>query len=478
MPVPTGFLPTAYLPRVHPALARAWRHTWGRRRLDAIFLSRDRMPLARAMGWEQFGRLEEVPGGWTSAETLAATGRGRDVSVLLPGDPALYANCLRAAESTGTATWTTWQQSGVAAPRLEPGPLLAELQPAGDPNDSSHAGFESFWEAVDRDDRFTWVIRLDAIGDILLTLSYLYPFKRRHPRRRVGLIVREHHVPWLRRFEWIDQVCGVDVVYWERMLASIPRPDGRAAAWLNLMPGMLRVAGNRILSERAGLAASAYPDRLTRCECSPGRHVMGTRELLDLVFDHVSPELPVECPSRGTDACVWFSPFPGADERLWPPASWAQALAPLAGTRIVFQPATTPLHRRWEGEFMTHAAARGLNIERAGPTESVTELARMMASARGWVGINSAPMHVAALLGLPALALGLGWEANARWAHPTLQIVAAEDVARRLQQSPSADQLQAFAQSAARSDTWADGLYLPPEMFASALEGHDLTRLM
>jgi ADP-heptose:LPS heptosyltransferase len=98
----------------------------------------------------------------------------------------------------------------------------------------------------------------------------------------------------------------------------------------------------------------------------------------------------------------------------------------------------------------------------------------MMHNAKAWVGINSAPMHVAALLGLPSLALGLPWEANARWNHPTLQIIAAEKITRELQQSPSPERLRAFIQTVQRSDDWADGIYLDPEEFASALRAHPL----
>jgi hypothetical protein len=85
-------------------------------------------------------------------------------------------------------------------------------------------------------------------------------------------------------------------------------------------------------------------------------------------------------------------------------------------------------------------------------------------------------MHIAALLDMPALALGLPWEVNARWAHPTLQIVAAEEMARALQHSPSSERLRAFAQASRRSDDWADGLYMHPEAFALALAAHPLMR--
>jgi len=97
-----------------------------------------------------------------------------------------------------------------------------------------------------------------------------------------------------------------------------------------------------------------------------------------------------------------------------------------------------------------------------------------MAPARGWVGVNSAPMHVAGLLGLPAVALGLGWESNARWSHPSLRIVAAEGVARDLQQSPTPERLRTFARDTGRTDHWADGLYLNPDVFAEALLRHPI----
>jgi ADP-heptose:LPS heptosyltransferase len=257
-------------------------------------------------------------------------------------------------------------------------------------------------------------------------------------------------------------------------LAAIPNPDGNETAWLNLMPGMLRVAGNRILSERSGLSASAYPDNNTRCEFSPGRNVIEMRELLEIVFNGVAPELPFDAPRSAADDSVWFSPFPGADERLWPPEAWAQALAPLAGKRIILQPSSKPIHRRWHADFLKHCTTHHLTIETACTSDTIFDLIQMMHNAKAWVGINSAPMHVAALLGLPSLALGLPWEANARWNHPTLQIIAAEKITRELQQSPSPERLRAFIQTVQRSDDWADGIYLDPEEFASALRAHPL----
>jgi hypothetical protein len=355
---------------------------------------------------------------------------------------------------------------------------VAELQPSGTPNYSAHSPFDQFWEEVDRNRCFTWVLRLDAIGDLLLTVSYLYAFKRQNPKRRIGLIVRKEFVKWLRRLDWIDKICGVDAVYWENMLAGIPQSEGQPTAWMNLMPGMLRVAGNRILSGRDGLKASAYPDGSTHCEFSPGRSVTGMRELFGLVFNRVKPELPIPYPRTGTDNSIWFSPFPGADERLWPPDAWARALSPLAGKRIILQPSSKPVHRRWHSEFIKHAVAQGLKVESAGPTASIFELVQRMASSKAWVGINSAPMHAAALLGLPAVALGLPWEINTRWRHPELQIVAAEGLAIQIQQSPTPKNLHEFVLTNCRQDDWADGLYLDPELFASALRQHPMMKLL
>ncbi len=432
MTVAKGFLPTAYLPRAHSALARAWRSNPGRKKYDAIFLASEQIPMAKAMGWEEFGSFQPIPGGWANENTLTGFREPCDVSVLLPGDPSLYANCLRAAQVKGTADWLTWQESGLSARPLKEGLLVAEIRPSGEPDYSTHLPFKDFWEEVDRDNRFTWILRLDAIGDVLLTLSYLYPFKRRYPRRRIGLVVRKEYVSWLRRLNWIDQICGVDITYWDSMMASMPQGDRDASAWMNLMPGMLRVAGNRILSQREGLAASAYPDDCTRCQFSPGRSVLEMRDLLSLVFDELKPEIPIPYPQPGTDNSIWFSPFPGADERLWPPDAWAKALSPLAGKRILLQPPSGLLYQRWHSEFLKYAAREGLRIEAAGRSESIFELIQMMASSKAWIGINSAPMHVAGLIGLPALAIGLPWEVNARWNHPSLRIVSAENTARQI----------------------------------------------
>jgi len=478
MSIARGFLPTAYLPRAHSALARAWRAQPGRKRFDAIFLTTEQISLAKSMGWEEFGNFVQISGGWADADTLACVQERCDVSVLLPGEPALYANCLRAAQRAGVPEWITWQESRRPAARLNHGPLLAELRPAGEPDFSGHLPFDSFWREVDRNQRITWILRLDAIGDVLLTLCYLYPFKRRHPGRRIGLVVRKEYVQWLRQLPWIDEICGVDIVYWDSMLEAIPKGDGKKTAWVNLMPGMLRVAGNKILTQRNGIAASAYPDAETRCEYSPGKSVLGMRELLALAFGGVEPELPVSHSARGRDGSIWFSPFPGADERLWPPDAWAAALAPLAGKRLILQPSANLLHERWHAEFLRHAAKQGLIIESAGKSNSILDLIKMMAKSKAWIGINSAPMHAAALIGMPSLAVGLPWEVNARWNHPCLKIVAAEGLARQIQQSSSPAEVGMLVKSLQRSDEWADGLFLRPEVFADALRSHAIMELL
>lgn len=467
-----GFLPTTNIPRVHSALTRLWRRDLGRRRLDAIFLSFPKLGYARALGWEEIGVLEEVPGGWTTADTLREFGRACDVMVLQGGDPAYYANCARAARQLGEPSWVTWQEGPAPCAPLAPGLLLSELTPANAPDYSGHGTFDDFWAAVDREQRFTWVVRLDAIGDLLLTLSHLYPFKKRYPHRRVGLVVRDRYVPWLRELDWIDAVCGVDVVHWDDLTGTAPADDGQA--WLMPMPGMLRVAGNRLLGDRSGPRASAYPDSETACEYSPRRFVAVQRELLASIFDGVEPELPFPVPPRSGAGALWFSPYPGADERLWPPDCWAAALEPLAGQPIVLQVSQGATGQRWESEFLAQAARRRLRIERAAPTRTIFDLAHAMSTARGWVGINSAPMHVAALLGLPAVAVGLPWEMNAMWASPNLQIVAAERDAQTLVTAPSTKSLAAFARNLDREDGWADGLYVGPTEVAAILASSPL----
>lgn len=470
-----GFLPTTNIPRVHSALTRFWRRDFGRRRLDAIFLSCPKLAHARALGWEEMGTLVEVPDGWTTDETLREFGSTCNVMVLRAGDAQYYANCARAAWQLGEPSWITWQEGPVACEPIAPGVLISELRPSAAPSYSSHGSFADFWAAVDRERRFTWVLRVDAIGDLLLTLSYLHAFKKRHPHRRLGLVARDRYLPWLREIPWLDAVSGVDVLHWNDFTASVPADDGQSA-WLMPMPGMLRTAGNRLLAGRSGPRASAYPDAETPCEYSPRRQIVNHRELLALAFDGVQPELPVDVPPRSAGGALWFSPYPGGDERLWPPDRWAAALEPLADQRLILQAPQGSLPERWESEFLTHAARRRLRVERAEPTRTIFDLARAMNLARGWVGINSAPMHVAALLGLPAVAVGLPWEANAIWDSPHLQIVAAETDARMLLNAPSTEGLEAFARETRREDGWADGLYVRPEEVAATLATSPLAR--
>ncbi len=468
-----GFLPTTNIPRAHSALTRMWRRDLNRRRLDAIFISWPKLPYAWALGWEEMGTIEEIPPGWTTVDTLSEYSRACDVSVLLAGDEAYYANCQLAAAQLGSPSWVTWQEKPYPCAPLAEEPLVSEMTPGGPPDYALHGTFDDFWTAVDREKRFTWIVRLDAVGDLLLTLSYLYPFKKRYPHRRVGLVVRDRYVPWLQEIDWLDAVCGTDVLYQNQLNASVPLDDG-ASAWMNLMPGMLRVAGNRLLAGRSGPRASAYPDINTPCEFSSRRHIVSQRELLASAFGSVSPELPVQPRKDCTERAIWFSPYPGTDERLWPPDSWAAVLEPLAGCLLILQTTRNPLYQRWEAEFLDRAAQRNLRVKITEPTRTIFDLARTMSSVRGWIGINSAPMHVAALLGLPSLALGMPWEINAMWNHPELQIVAAENYAQSLLTTPSTKRLLAFAKDVHREDKWADGLYLRPETVADCLLSHPM----
>ncbi len=470
-----GFMPTTNIPRAHTALTRLWRCELGRRRLDAIYCSFLKTAYAYALGWDEMGPIEEVRPGWTNAETFADCSGPCDVIVLRAGDEAYYANCQRAAARIGSPSWVGWQDGLARCQPLSESTLVSELTPGEPPSYNGHGTPDEFWRTVDREKRFVWIIRLDAVGDLLLTLSYLRTFKKRFPHRRIGMIVRDRHVSWLKDVEWLDGLSGVDIFYWERLEHEAPAGNGKSA-WLNLMPGMLRVAGNRLLASRSGPKISAYPDAATPCEFSLQRHIVSQRELFAAVFAGVEPELAVERSRKPARMAIWFSPYPGVDERLWPPNSWTKALQPLKGRHVILQPAHSAPEKRWELEFLRRAGAAGLKIERSRPTRTIFDLAKEMSEVSGWVGVNSAPMHVAAMLGLPSLAIGAPWERNAMWHHPGLQIIAAEEYATSLLETPTTRKLQAFARETDRSDEWADGLYLRPEEFADTLRSHPLMK--
>lgn len=467
------FIPTAHVLRAHPALTRLWRSEFERKeRLKHIFLQYNRHYIARDLGWEEFGNLSEMKYGRINRDTFAGFGMKQRYRcyVLKDGPESFYLNCLKGASSLGMALWANWQGVEVSKWDQAETCLLSEMENRAIPERCEAGSLTEFWSEIERKNCFIWILRLDGIGDLLITLGILKAHKAIFPKRRFGLIVNRRYADWLKEIPWIDRVVSTDVLYWSQLEDALPPPSFREA-WINPMTGDLRVAGNHVLASRYGPSLTVDSHGTW---AATHFHGIGNNcvSLLCKIFGVKKPSLPWSELRNETDNKIAFNPFPGGEERLWPPDCWGKALEPLKGETIRVETPTARTYKRWLAEFEIIAQRNDIRIERYPQLNSPLDTFEMIASCRAWVGVNSSPMHVAGLLGLPSVAIGRAFENNAFWIHPgkPMEILDSHEWALDIMQFPTSEKIECFRRTAHRNDHWADAIFVDPGRVHRALE--------
>lgn len=250
------------------------------------------------------------------------------------------------------------------------------------------------------------VVRLGAMGDIIHALPAVASLKRSFPAMPLTWVVESHWAALLNGNPFIDRV-----VRFER---------GDSRTWLQTWRE-LRERRYAFALDFQGLSKSALIARLARPERSFGFHSSEVRERAagwfysDAVFSPsvhiVERNLDLAAAAGATSRTAEF-PLPGGTPEGDLPSSRFVLASPFAGWKS----------KQWPLEYYAELAAKlELPLVLNGPPGSREELARVphtvphigglaglidaTRKATAIVGVDSGPMHLAAALGKPGVAL-------------------------------------------------------------------------
>lgn len=251
------------------------------------------------------------------------------------------------------------------------------------------------------------VVRLGAMGDVIHVLPAVASLRRSFPQANLTWLIEPRWAPLV---TGVDEVIEVDRRRYESIRAAVWRLRGHAWDWAIDFQGLLksavaaRVSGARrvtgydypLLRER--WAGWCYTERIA----APGEHIVdrhlhlvqacGARSICrEFPLPPGSPEgrLPEE-------PFVLASPFAGWKSKEWPLdyyARLAELLRRRNGCALVLN-----------GHEKAAAALRRV----AGVTVHISSIAGLIDAtrrARAVLGVDSGPLHLAAALGKPGVAL-------------------------------------------------------------------------
>lgn len=287
------------------------------------------------------------------------------------------------------------------------------------------------------------VVRLSAMGDVIHTLPGAQALRRAFPDATIGWLIEERwaellcapraprHGPRSPQRPLVDWVHTVDLKGWRKSLFSIQTLEGIARVWNDIrfarynvaidLQGAIRSAllarwsgasivyGSR--EPREGPAALWYTRQATEhgahvierslsiVEAVAGKHV--NIEAVEFPIDYVAEErVEQQLRQFGVSEFAILNPGAGWGAKQWPAERYGtvgRALAECGLQPIVnYGPGENDLARQVEES--SGGAARSLQC-------SISELIALTRRARLFVGGDTGPLHLAAALRVPVVAI-------------------------------------------------------------------------
>jgi lipopolysaccharide heptosyltransferase I len=284
------------------------------------------------------------------------------------------------------------------------------------------------------------IVRLGSMGDIIHTLPAATALRRAFPEASLGWVVEERWAellctlpepragPRSPRRPLIDRVHTVNTKMWRRSLLSTQTWEQTAAGLSELRAQRYEVAvdfqgavRSAVLARWSGAAviygASQPRENVasmfyTRQVITRGSHIVEQNlSLTEAVARHPLEMPKIEFPydQAAEKQCgdqyeigdfVLLNPGAGWGAKQWPAERYGQVARRLAedGVKslINFGPGEEPLVRAVESA--SEGTARGISC-------SLTELIALTRRARLFIGGDTGPMHMAAALGIPVVAI-------------------------------------------------------------------------
>jgi ADP-heptose:LPS heptosyltransferase len=302
------------------------------------------------------------------------------------------------------------------------------------------------------------VIRVDLFGDLVFTMPLLGLLKEFFPAKKLSLVVDRRFEEFAGLIRAVDQVETIETEDHARFSADLSRCAARAADWQLLpigggwRPDMASyihrtLPANRRLSrlnvdtndlhvthasrrqevvEVASLAMMLrYPAAFAH-----GRETARMAGMIDAVRQYLRPRplqelfhldtpLPFISKLEITENDLLFAPLGGSAERDWTIAGWQEAarfaLSVIPG-RLILVGSNTPRHREFNGRLASLVSSDRL-VDLTGLT-NLEDLLQIASRCGGYVGTNTAPMHLVALQGKRLVALNSPFESADFWRYP------------------------------------------------------------
>jgi ADP-heptose:LPS heptosyltransferase len=263
------------------------------------------------------------------------------------------------------------------------------------------------------------VIKLGALGDIILSMDAFHAIRAHHPGAHLTLLTRQPFVKLAEKMPWFDEV------------VADPNPKLlQAGKWLGLRR-MLRNGGFRRVYDLQGNDRTGFYFRLfgrnTGEWCGPAKGCSHPRH------DHRRDPVPaaermlrflesLDVPRAGAGDTSWLTGdlshlalperyvvlVPGCapqhPHKRWPATHYAELARLLAAQGIATVAVGTAVDQDAIGEI--RAASPGV-IDLAGKTD-IGQLAEVARQSLGVVGNDTGPIHITACTGTPTLVLMSG----------------------------------------------------------------------
>jgi heptosyltransferase I len=287
------------------------------------------------------------------------------------------------------------------------------------------------------------IVRLSAMGDVIHTLPAVYALREAFPHAFIGWLIEERWAELLcapgssRRGPrstlrpLVDEVHTVNLKAWRKSPLSISTLQGAATAWNDVrgagydavvdLQGAMRSAvlarfsGARVVYGAAEPRESPASLWYTRKVVAQGRHVIEQNlSVAEGLIGHPVKPSPMELPhdpraearisqqlaQHGINEFAILNPGAGWGAKRWPSERYGEVARKLSddGLQSIlnYGPGEEELVRA--AEAASGGAARAMNC-------SVTELIALTRRARLFIGGDTGPLHLAAALQVPVVAI-------------------------------------------------------------------------
>jgi heptosyltransferase I len=287
------------------------------------------------------------------------------------------------------------------------------------------------------------IVRLSSMGDVIHTLPAAYALRESFPRAAIGWMVEERWAellcapqasrrgPRSPQRPLVDWVHTVRLTSWRDSVFSLPTLQQIATVWNDVrgaqydiavdLQGALRSAvlarwsGARVVYGAAEPRESAASLLYNRKPIARGRHVIEQNlSVAEAVAGrHLEPR-PVDFPrdpeseeriaarlsTRRISQFVILNPGAGWGAKRWPVERYGQVARSLADDGM-----PTILNYGPGEKDLAHAAASASGGAAEAIPCSLSELIALTRRARMFIGGDTGPMHLAAALGIPVVAI-------------------------------------------------------------------------